>query len=139
MRYITWYGLLAVGVAGVLLPSIAGRAQAPQAQAPQAKVRELATIEGHVCEYVRLPSRARSNLHSDTSASLLDNVDNSTFTYDVATKRRTLLGTNMLRLPCRRKAIDLPSADPRRMARKISCGRCRSIQRPASRPARRSA
>ncbi len=96
MRYITWYRLLAAGVAGVLLPSIAGWAQAPKTPAPQATVRELAAIEGNVWEWVLLPSRGALIYTSDTSSSPLDNADNSTFIYDVATKRRTLLGSNML-------------------------------------------
>lgn len=62
-----------------------GRVQSPQAQAPQAKVRELATIEGNVSGFVRLPS-GRAVIYS---------VNDSTFTYDIATKHRTLLGTDM--------------------------------------------
>ena len=82
MQRITWYALLAVVA---LMAPIAGRAQAPQAQVPQAKVRELATIEGDVSRFVRLPS----------GRALIYKVDDSTFAYDVATKHRTLLGTDM--------------------------------------------
>jgi Tol biopolymer transport system component len=82
MQHITWYRLLAVGV--LAAPIVAG-AQAPNAQVPAAKVREVATIEGDVNGFVRLPS----------GRALIYSVDDSTFTYDVITKRRTLLGTNM--------------------------------------------
>jgi Tol biopolymer transport system component len=83
MRQITWFRLVAVGV---LFTSIAGWAQAPQAQTPQATVRELATIEGDVNGFVALPS-GRALIYSIR--------DDSTYAYDVATKRRTLLGTNI--------------------------------------------
>lgn len=81
MRHIRWYRLLAVG--GLVTPLAAG-AQAPR-PVPPAKVRELATIEGDVSGFVRLPS----------GSALIYRVGDSTFTYDIATKRRTLLGTDM--------------------------------------------
>lgn len=84
MQRIMWYALLAVVALGA---SIAGRAQAPQA--PQAKVRELATIDGDVSGWVRLPSR-RTLIYSSVADG-----GHVTFAYDIATKRRTLLGTNM--------------------------------------------
>jgi Tol biopolymer transport system component len=90
MQRITWYGLLAVVA---LTAPIAGRAQAPQAQVPKATVRELATIEGGVRAWVLLPDRRTLVYESASSSS---RVDNSTFAYDIATKRRTLLGTNMI-------------------------------------------
>jgi len=95
MQRITWYGLLAVVALGA---SIVGLAQTPQAQAPQAKVRELATIEGDVSGFVRLPS-GRTLVYSsvmDGNDTYSPRVEDSTFAYDIATKRRTLLGTNML-------------------------------------------
>jgi dipeptidyl aminopeptidase/acylaminoacyl peptidase len=85
MRHVTGYRLLAAGVVGLLLPSSAGRAQAPQAQVPQATVRELAVIDGRPSDFVRLPG----------GRTLIYSVDNSTYAYDIATKRRTPLGTNM--------------------------------------------
>jgi hypothetical protein len=91
MQRITWYGLLAVVALGA---PIAGRAQAPQA-VPQAKVRELATIEGNANGFVLLPS-GRTLIYTASDAKDLPRVEDSTFAYDIATKRRTLLGTNML-------------------------------------------
>jgi Tol biopolymer transport system component len=85
MQRITWYLLLAVGV---LVAPIAGRAQAPKAQAPQATVRELATIDGDVKGFLRLPN-GRILIYAVGSG------DGSTFVYDIATKRSTLLGTDM--------------------------------------------
>lgn len=60
--------------------TVAGRAQAPQA-----KVRELASIEGDVTGWSRVPN----------GRVLLYSVDNSTFAYDIITKHHTLLGTDM--------------------------------------------
>ena len=91
MQRIKWYGLLAVAA---LVAPIAGRAQAPRAQIPQATVRELATIEGQVWEWVLLPSRRTLIYTSPTSPS--PSRERSTFAYDIATKRRTLLGMNMV-------------------------------------------
>jgi len=61
------------------------RAQVPQEQVPQAKVRELASVEGEVAGWCLLP-----NGHL-----LIYQVGDSTFTYDLITKQRTLLGTDM--------------------------------------------
>jgi Tol biopolymer transport system component len=88
-----WYALLGVVA---LVASIGGQAQAPQAQMPRANVRELATIEGNVSAHVLLPDRRTviytiSNSH-DYSMLARD----TTFAYDVATKRSTPLGTNVL-------------------------------------------
>jgi Tol biopolymer transport system component len=83
MQHITWYPLLAIGV---LVAPIGGHAQAPRAQGPQAIVRELATIDGNVTGFVRLP----------TAPVLLYSIGDSTFALDMNTRRRTLLGTNML-------------------------------------------
>jgi Tol biopolymer transport system component len=84
MQPITWYPLLA---AAVLSTTIAGQSQAPRAPMPEAKVRELATIEAETSGWgvVQLPS----------GRSLIYRVDNTTFAYDIATKKRTLIGTNM--------------------------------------------
>jgi Tol biopolymer transport system component len=93
MQRITWYGLLAVVALGA---PIAGRAQAPQV-VPQAKVREIATIEGMVNGFARVPGgRALIYAVTDGGDRFFPRVEDSTFTYDIATKRRTQLGTNML-------------------------------------------
>jgi dipeptidyl aminopeptidase/acylaminoacyl peptidase len=87
MRRITWHQLLGVGM---LLASLDGLAQAPPRQGPQAIVRELATIEGdNISDFVLLPSRG-ALLYVCLPG------EESTFIYDIATKRRTLLGTNMV-------------------------------------------
>src|SRR5260370_34841706 len=94
MHRITWYAVLPLVA---LAAPIAGRAQAPKAQAPQAKVRELATIDGDVTGFVRLPT-GRALIYTSLPEGADPNqprVEDSTFTYDIATKRRTLLGTNM--------------------------------------------
>jgi Tol biopolymer transport system component len=83
MQRITSYLLLAVGA---LVAPLAVRAQAPKAPIPEATVRELATIEGNVSDFVRLPN----------GRIVIYRVDDGTFVYDVTTKRRTLLGTDML-------------------------------------------
>ncbi len=82
MQRLTWYRVLAVGA---LVAPMTGRAQGPRSPVPPAKVRELATIEGDVSGFVRLPS----------GRALIYSVGDSTFAYDVATKHRTLLGTDM--------------------------------------------
>jgi Tol biopolymer transport system component len=82
MQRITWYPLLAVVA---LAAPIAGHAQAPRAQGPRANVRELATIDGDVTGFVRLP----------TAPVLLYSIGDSTFAYDMSTRRGTPLGTNM--------------------------------------------
>ena len=79
-----WCRLLAVVA---LLVPITGRAQAPKASAPQAKVRELATIEGDVNGFFRLPNGRAIVYHVSP--------DDSTFAFDIVTKHRTLLGTGM--------------------------------------------
>lgn len=61
------------------------RAQAPKEQVPEAKVRELASIDGEVDGWCLLPN----------GRSLIYQVGDSTFTYDIVTKQRTLLGTDM--------------------------------------------
>lgn len=85
MRHLTWSRLLAVTVFAV---PISGQAQAPRPQVPPAVVRELATIEGDVSGFVSLPN----------GRALIYQIDDSTFSYDVATRRRTLLGTDMFPL-----------------------------------------
>ena len=82
MQHLKWYTPLAVGA--LFLPATT-RAQAPKPQVPAAKVRELATIEGDVSAFVSLPN----------GRALIYQIDDSTFSYDVASKRRTLLGTDM--------------------------------------------
>jgi Tol biopolymer transport system component len=82
MRHLTWSRLLAVGA---LAAPTAGRAQDAKPQVPPAGVRELATIEGNVTGFVRLPS----------GRALIYTVQDSTFSYEIATKHRTLLGTDM--------------------------------------------
>jgi len=96
MQRITWYGLLAVVA---LIAPIGGQAQAPQGQMPRASVRELATIEADVTKIDLLPS-GRALIYTvlsdrDTNRGR-PRAEDSTFTYDIATKRSTLLGTNML-------------------------------------------
>src|SRR5437588_416174 len=101
MHRIMWYAVLAVAA---LAAPIAGRAQAPntqspKAQAPQAKVRELATIDGTVNGYPVLLPSGRALIYTpfaDGATMNFPRVGDSTFVYDIATKRRTLLGTNML-------------------------------------------
>jgi Tol biopolymer transport system component len=96
MQRITWYGLLAVVA---FTAPIGGRAQAPQAQMPRANVRELATIEADVTKIDLLPS-GRALIYTVLSDRNTNRgrprAEDSTFTYDIATKRSTLLGTNML-------------------------------------------
>ena len=83
MQRITWYALLAVVA---LVVPVGGQTPSQQQQMPRANVRELATIEGQVWEWVLLPSR-RTLIYQGE--------DDRTFAYDIATGRRTLLGTNM--------------------------------------------
>jgi len=94
MQRITWYALLAVVA---LVAPIGGQAQAPKTQIPRATVRELATIEGDTSGFVRLPggSTLIYGLKTESTDPNQPRVDGSTFAYDVATKRRTLLGTDM--------------------------------------------
>lgn len=82
MQRITRYVLLAVGS---LVASTTGGAQTPTGEAPRATVRELATIDGNVRGFLRLPN----------GRVLLYSVDDTTFAYDIITKRRTRLGTDM--------------------------------------------
>jgi Tol biopolymer transport system component len=82
MHRFTWYPLLAVVA---LAAPIAGRAQAPRTPGPRAIVRELASIEGNVTGFLRLP----------IAPVLLYSIGDSTFAYVMSTKRQTLLGTNM--------------------------------------------
>lgn len=83
MKRITRYGLLAVAS---LLASIPGCTLTPNAQVPQATVRELATITGNVRAFFRLPN----------GRVLLYTVEDTTFTYDIVTRRRTKLGTDII-------------------------------------------
>jgi Tol biopolymer transport system component len=96
MQRITWYGLLAVVA---LIAPIGGQAQAPQAPMPRANVRELATIEADVTKIDLLPS-GRALIYTVLSDRNTNRgrprAEDSTFAYDIATKRSTLLGTNML-------------------------------------------
>ncbi len=94
MQRISWYRALVIAL---LSTSIAAQAQAPKASAPQASVRELATIEENVIGFVRLPG-GRTLIYTTLPAAV-DKTrveDSTTFAYDVATRRSTLLGTNML-------------------------------------------
>ncbi len=91
MQRTMWYQLLAVGA---LAAPIVSRAQAPQPKVPAAKVRELATIEGDVSGFVRLPS-GRALIYSFRIGVGVDRAADSTFAYDIETKHRTLLGTGM--------------------------------------------
>ena len=83
MKRVTLYGLLAVGS---LVASIPGCTRTPSAPAPQATVRELATIEGNVRAFFRLPN----------GRVLLYTVEDTTFTYDIVARRRTKLGTAII-------------------------------------------
>ncbi len=83
MRHLAWYASLALAA---LLTPVAGGAQAQTDQAPRATVRELATVEGYVDGFVRLPE-GRTVIYS---------VNDSTFAHDVATTRRTFMGTDMV-------------------------------------------
>jgi hypothetical protein len=97
---IVWMSAIVLAV-GVLFTSIAGRAQTPGAQLPQAKVRELATLDGDVNgDPVLLPS-GRALIYTpltDGATQNLPRVVDSTFAYEIATKHRMLLWTNMLTL-----------------------------------------
>jgi Tol biopolymer transport system component len=96
MQRISWYRLLAVVV---LSTTVAGQTQAPRASAPEAKVRELATIDGMVNGYPVLLPSGRALIYTpfvDGATMNFPRVGDSTFVYDIATKRSTLLGTNML-------------------------------------------
>ncbi len=104
MKRIAWHRLLALGV---MVASMAGRAQAQEPQTPKATVRELATIDGYVGGFVRLPD----------GRTLIYDVDDSTFAYDVATKRRTLLGLDM------RPAMVSPRGDRLAFGRRAEGGR----------------
>jgi Tol biopolymer transport system component len=95
MKQVTWCALLAV----VGLGAIAGCIQDAQAQIPRATVRELATIEGMVNGYPVLLPSGRALIYTQlTDGATLNfpRAGDSTFVYDVATNRRTFLGTNML-------------------------------------------
>jgi len=95
MKQVTWCALLAV----VGLGAIAGRIQDAQAQIPRATVRELATIEGMVNGYPVLLPSGRALIYTqltDGATMNFPRAGDSTFVYDVATNRRTFLGTNML-------------------------------------------
>jgi Tol biopolymer transport system component len=84
MRRIVWYLPL---TAGAMLALTVSHAQATVAQqAPRATVRELATIDGYVNGFVRLPD----------GRTLIYSLNDSTYSYNVAMRRRTLLGTDML-------------------------------------------
>jgi Tol biopolymer transport system component len=86
-------------LAVVLAAPIAGRAQAPKASAAAAAVRELATLDGMVNAYPVLLPSGRALLYTafvDGATMNFPRAGDSAFAYDVATKQRTLLGTNML-------------------------------------------
>jgi len=101
MQRITWYVVLAVAA---LVAPLAGGAQAPKTeesktQIPQAPVRELATIEGMVNAYPVLLPSGRALIYTplmDGATLNFPHVGDSAFVYDIATRHRTLLGTNML-------------------------------------------
>ena len=96
MQRFTCYRLLAVAV---LSTTIAGQTQAPRSPVPEAKVRELATIEGMVNGYPVLLPSGRALIYTplaDGATMNYPRVGDSTFVYNIATKRSTLLGTNML-------------------------------------------
>src|SRR5437868_5864338 len=88
MQRITWYRLLAAGLVTAPIVSRWHTAPAQQARMPEATVRELATIDGAVKGFLRLPS-SRAVIYT------LDADDGKTFVYNVATKRTTLLGEDM--------------------------------------------
>jgi Tol biopolymer transport system component len=94
MQRITWYFLLAIAA---LVTPPPGRAQAPAAQMPRANVRELVTVDGLTSGFVLLPggNTLIYGVTSDHTEPNQPRVDGDTFAYDVATKRRTLLGANM--------------------------------------------
>lgn len=74
----------------LLLPTMltpaTGGTQASMTPIPRATVREVATVDGYVDSFARLPN-GRVVLYA---------VNDSTFAHDVASKRRTLLGTDMV-------------------------------------------
>jgi len=82
VRRITRAGLVVVGSLVAVAP---GSRRMQQAPALQATVRELATLQGEVSAFFRLP-----NGHV-----LLYTMDDTSFAYDIVTKRRTVLGTGM--------------------------------------------
>jgi hypothetical protein len=81
--WVVWMSAIVLAVRP--FTSIAGRTRAPQARAPQATVRELATIDGDAQSSFRLPN----------GRILLYNVGDTTFTYDIVTRHRTVLATDM--------------------------------------------
>ena len=93
MQRISWYSLTTV-IALVTL----GGGPVQARQTPPATVRELATVEGMVNGYAVLLPSGRALIYTpfDDGATMNSPRDASTFVYDVATKRRTLLGKNML-------------------------------------------
>jgi Tol biopolymer transport system component len=95
MQRISWSRALVIAL---LSTSIAAQAQAPKASAPQANVREITTVEGDVSGSVLLPS-GRTLIYTVANGDQSSpKVTDSAFTYEIATKRRTPLGTNMRRL-----------------------------------------
>jgi dipeptidyl aminopeptidase/acylaminoacyl peptidase len=95
MKRITWCALL---IAALVMP-IVSRAQAPKAPIPQATVRELATIDGMVNAYAVLLPSGRALLYTpfvDGATMNFPRAGDSAFAYDLATRSRSLLGTNML-------------------------------------------
>jgi dipeptidyl aminopeptidase/acylaminoacyl peptidase len=97
MQRITWYALLAVVA---LVVPVGGQTPSQQQQMPRASVREIASIQGErFNSWVLLPD-GRTLIYSSTTtrnaSSWQPRATDTTFAYDIATKRRTLLGTNML-------------------------------------------
>ena len=82
MQRLSWYGVLAIGAMAV---SLAAGTHTPAAEIPPASVRHLATIDGKVTGFLRLPS----------APVLLYTLGNSAFSYHLVTKRRITLGTGM--------------------------------------------
>jgi Tol biopolymer transport system component len=73
-------------IVAALVAPVASGAQTPNPPAPRAAVRQLVTIDGYLDGFVRLPS-GRIVIYA---------VHDSTFAYDVGSKRRTLLGLDMV-------------------------------------------
>lgn len=82
MKRIAEYGLLAIGT---LVTSVPGSAQTPRVRIPQATVRQLATLEGRVRTFLRLPN----------GYVLLYTVGDTSYAYNILTKRRIALGTDL--------------------------------------------
>ncbi len=82
MRHLSWFRWLSIGV---LAGPIAAQAQGSRPQIPPATVRELATIEGDIRGFQRLPN----------SRAVIYSIGDSTWSYNIASKRATLLGRDI--------------------------------------------